>query len=227
MCFSRVCCIGQHHLYVACSRAQRLDADLGEGEEQQATVVRAHMVLMAQLLALQRARLDAALQQHFAEAQVIILHGTVQALAPDRMCASPSTRAPGPSHSTLRMSRSSPKALCKHYHKPYHKGFHACKLLPVEQHATQHPREVPKLRACLLAAAVHLEPRMQLLFHWGAGGGEALLRGRRGDRCCGCGRPARRRRRDRRCAGARQGILGHACWSAQGKKVTACLCHHQ
>lgn len=50
--------------------AQRLDADLGEGEEQQATAVRAHMALMGQLLALQRARLDAALQQHLAEAQV-------------------------------------------------------------------------------------------------------------------------------------------------------------
>ncbi|KAK9835217.1 hypothetical protein WJX81_006428 [Elliptochloris bilobata] len=48
---------------------QRLDADLGEGEEQQATVVRAHMALVAQLLALQRARLDATLRQHFAEAQ--------------------------------------------------------------------------------------------------------------------------------------------------------------
>lgn len=50
--------------------AQRLDADLGEGEEQQATAVRAHMALMAQLLALQRARLDASLAQHLAEAQV-------------------------------------------------------------------------------------------------------------------------------------------------------------
>ena len=33
--------------------------------------MRAHMALMGQLLALQRARLDAALQQHLAEAQVM------------------------------------------------------------------------------------------------------------------------------------------------------------
>lgn len=50
--------------------AQRLDRDLGEGEEQQATAVRGHMALMAELLALQRARLGAALRQHALEVQV-------------------------------------------------------------------------------------------------------------------------------------------------------------
>lgn len=56
---------------MACARgAQRLDRDLGEGEEQQATAVRGHMALLAELLAMQRARLDAKLRQHALEAQV-------------------------------------------------------------------------------------------------------------------------------------------------------------
>ncbi len=51
-------------------RAQRLDRDLGEGEEQQAAAVRGHMALLAELLALHGGRLDAMLRQDAAEARV-------------------------------------------------------------------------------------------------------------------------------------------------------------
>jgi len=51
-------------------RTQRLDRDLGEGEEQQAAAVRGHMALLAELLSLHGGRLDVMLRQDAAEAQV-------------------------------------------------------------------------------------------------------------------------------------------------------------
>lgn len=71
-------------------RAQRLDRDLGEGEEQQATAVRGHLALMGELLALNGSRLDTMLRQQAAEVQVGVprlrTHACARSMQPSSGC---------------------------------------------------------------------------------------------------------------------------------------------